>query len=351
MNIKECLAFDDINLVPKLSNIRSRSECNVGTMLTKNFKLNIPIIASPMDTVCDSAMAARMFQLGGLGIVHRFLSVDNQYGEICTLKATISKEKLSSAVISAAIGAKGDYLERAEILVKSGVNVLLIDVAHGHHIIVKEAIKELKSKFPHVDLIAGSVATAEGTADLIEWGADAVRVGIGNGSMCETRIRSAIGIPQVTALTECCQIAREYGDIPIIADGGMRTPGDICKALALGASTVMLGSLLSGTKESPGPVKRVGMWPNEQLFKEYRGSASLDSKLARGEGDKNVEGNSKIIPYKGKVERVVNDILDGVRSCMSYVDARNIPELHKFAEFVKVTHAGSIEAKPHLMLD
>jgi IMP dehydrogenase len=184
---------------------------------------------------------------------------------------------------------------------------------------------------------------------LCDWGVDAIRVGIGNGSLRETRIRTGIGIPQVTALVDCIKVADGY-NIPVIADGGIRIIGDIAKALALGADSVMLGSLLSGTKETPGDIQRTGTWPNEELFKRYRGSASLETKMEHNLDEKNVEGNSKLVPYKGKIKRIIDDINDGLTSSMSYVNAMNLSEFRANSEFVKVTQNGVVEAKPHLLL-
>ena len=172
-------------------------------------------------------------------------------------------------------------------------------------------------------------------------------MGVGNGSLCETRIRTGVGLPQVSALLDCVTVADSY-DVPIIADGGIRNVGDVCKGLGCGADTIMVGSLLSGTKESPGSIEKKGQWPNEQLFKKYRGSASLDSKSDRGE-DKNVEGNHKVIPYKGKVKRILHDIRDGISSSCSYVGASNLEEYRSLVEFVEVTKAGQVEAQPHLL--
>jgi IMP dehydrogenase len=252
----------------------------------------------------------------------------------------------------AAIGATGDFKERAESLVQVGVKILLIDVAHGNTKQVKDTIAWCKENLPSdVDIIAGNVATREGARNLAEWGADAIRVGIGNGSLCETRIRTGIGIPQVTALIEAVRGVEETGVyVPIIADGGIKMTGDVAKAISLGADTVMLGSILAGTRESPGEIQRMGMWPNEQLYKKYRGSASAETKRAHGMEEKNVEGNSKLIPYKGKVKRIINDIEDGIRSSMSYVNALTLEQFRANSEHVIITQNGLIEAKPHLLL-
>ena len=343
--MKYAYTFDDLQIIPKYSEVESRSQCNLTTRFTKQYKLGTPLVSSPMDTVTEYNMALAIASHGGVGILHRFMSIEKQSNQVRKIK---EQEKL----VSAAIGATGDYKERAQELVNAGAIVLLIDVAHGNTKQVRDAITWCKQNLPgYVDVIAGNVATYEGARNLAHWGSDAIRVGIGNGSLCETRIRTGIGIPQVTALIECIRAVEESGlDVPIIADGGIRMTGDVAKALSLGADSVMIGSLLAGTRESPGEIQRMGMWPNEQLFKKYRGSASAEVKQVHGLEEKNVEGNSKLIPYKGKVERIISDISDGVRSAMSYVDATTIEEFQAKSEHVLITQNGLIEAKPHLLL-
>jgi IMP dehydrogenase len=343
--MKYAYTFDDIQIIPKYSEVESRSQCNLTTRFTKQYKLGTPLVSSPMDTVTEYNMALAIASHGGVGILHRFMSIEKQSNQVRKIK---EQEKL----VSAAIGATGDYKERAQELVNAGAIVLLIDVAHGNTKQVRDAITWCKQNLPgYVDVIAGNVATYEGARNLAQWGADAIRVGIGNGSLCETRIRTGIGIPQVTALIESIRAVEETGiDVPIIADGGIKMTGDVAKALSLGADSIMIGSLLAGTRESPGEIQRMGMWPNEQLFKKYRGSASAEVKQVHGLEEKNVEGNSKLIPYKGKVERIISDISDGVRSAMSYVDATTIEEFQAKSEHVLITQNGLIEAKPHLLL-
>jgi IMP dehydrogenase len=353
-----------------------------------------------MDTVTELDMAKEMMDWGGVGVIHRFQSIEKQARMMKSLhyewkrffdpipgitdgtERTIEKEwqewwdssirhwnspptksdwddlkerfyfadsmirdeKIwSKRPLCAAVGVKGDYLERAKELVNNGCNVLFIDIAHGHHKLMSNAISKLKGE-NNAEVVAGSIATAEGIRFLCEQGADAVRVGVGNGSLCETRIRTGVGVPQVSALLDAVAVADNY-NTPVIADGGVRTIGDVCKGLGCGADTIMLGSLLSGTKETPGEIEKVGEWPNEQLFKKYRGSASRDSKGK----DKNVEGNHTVIPYKGKVKRILHDIRDGINSSCSYVGASNISEYHSKVEFVEVSRAGQIEASPHLL--
>jgi IMP dehydrogenase len=401
--MKKTLTFDDVGIAPKYSEVLSRSNIDLTTRFTKNTEISIPIVSSPMDTVTGYKMAKEMMEWGGVGVLHRFNTIDEQSlmmkrlhnewdkffdigkdfssyeemwekwnskfsGNLLNRQLTPNKddwddlkedmffvdemeemnERWRKKPLCAAIGVIDDYVERAQELVANGCNVLLIDVAHGHHILVKDALRRLKNEVKGTfEVVAGNIATSEAAKDLCEWGADGLRVGIGNGSLCETRIRTGVGIPQVTTLMDILPISDNY-NVPINADGGIRNIGDVCKGLACGADSVMLGSLLSGTKESPGSIEKIGQWPNEQLFKKYRGSASLDSKLDRGVNE-NVEGNHKIIPYKGKLKRILKDITDGVRSSFSYVGANNISEFHSKVELVEVTYAGIVEAKPHLL--
>lgn len=340
---KEALTYDDIQIIPRYSEIETRSACDLTTRFTTNFNIERPYVSAPMDTISGFEMAKRMRELGGIGCIHRFMTPEEQSNIVTELKY-----KLNLSPVCAAIGVK-DYEYRLDRLITFGVDIILVDVAHGNTKLVKETISFIKKTYPKIDVIAGNVATAEGAKNLCDWGVDAIRVGIGNGSLCETRIRTGIGIPQVTALVDCIKIADGY-NIPVIADGGIRIIGDIAKALALGADSVMLGSLLSGTKETPGDIQRTGTWPNEELFKRYRGSASLETKMEHNLDEKNVEGNSKLVPYKGKIKRIIDDINDGLTSSMSYVNAMNLSEFRANSEFVKVTQNGVVEAKPHLLL-
>ena len=396
--MRKALTYDDVNIVPKYSEIEHRDKIDISTKFTKKTRIDIPIVSSPMDTITEYEMAHEMLEWGGVGVLHRFNTIEeqsfmmkklhkgfesyfkidkdlpqtldeayDQYVKINGYEGYIddddgsdiqdyldmTKERLDSnkrwskKPLCAAVGVTGDYLERAQELINNGCNVLLIDVAHGHHKLVGEAIEKIKTKLATVEVIAGSVATGEACEYLCEKGADAIRVGIGNGSLCETRIRTGVGIPQVTALIDCVSVADTYST-PVIADGGVRNIGDVCKGLACGADSIMLGSLLSGTKETPGTIEKIGEWPNEMLHKKYRGSASLDSKHDRGD-NKNVEGNHKVIPYKGKVKRIIQDIQEGIRSSFSYVGANNISEFHSKVELIEVTRAGNLEGKPHLL--
>jgi IMP dehydrogenase len=401
--MRKALTFDDVQIVPRYSELKSREKVNLDSKFTPNTTLSIPLVASPMDTICEYKMASEMLDTGGVGVIHRFQSIEKQaeqmkrvwrqwnswydiggdtdrtdhnrifdewykgiyhwnspptktdYEDLHELlwfadEAKKDEGYWSKRPLCAAVGVTGDYLERAQELVNNGCNVLLIDVAHGHHKSVKEALRRINNEIKStrtLETVVGSIATKESARDCIEWGASALRVGIGNGSLCETRIRTGVGIPQVTAITDVHSVSDNAG-IPIIADGGCRYVGDVAKSLALGASSVMVGSLFAGTKETPGEIIKQGEWPNERLYKKYRGSASLDSKSDRREYG-NVEGNSKIIEYKGKVHRIVSDIRDGVRSAFSYVGADNLLDFQSKAKFVEITESGRIEARPHLL--
>jgi IMP dehydrogenase len=323
--MRERLTFDDISIVPRYSEITSRNCCNTEVEYA-GIELTQPLFE----------MAKGLGELGGLGIIHRFNPIEEQ------LQGMLELEELNIPYgVAVGVGEKAEH-RIDQLLSWTNLDVMCIDVAHGHHKMVKDTIAYIKDIDEDMHVLAGNICTTDAAWDLEGWGADSLRVGIGNGSMCETRIRAGVGIPQVNALLQCIETV----DIPIISDGGCKTTGDVAKALGLGSDLVMIGSLFAGTKETPGIINKSGMWPNEQLYKKYQGSASIDSKLARGETN-HVEGNSKILPYKGKVKRIVDDINDGIRSSMSYVGALNLYEFKNKVEFVRVTQAGQLEAKPH----
>lgn len=472
MEIKEGLSFDDVLLVPKKSSVYSRKDVDVSTILTKRLKLNIPIVSSNMDTVTEAEMAIAMARLGGIGIVHRFNTIEQQVQEVLKVKRAesivieqpyslnsdnalrdakafmknyevsgiivvdsfgkfegiltnrdilfesddnkqireimtkkedcitgspnitieeaknilhknkieklplvdeegfirglitssdiLKKEKYPLAakdskgrlVVGAAIGVK-DYVERTEALLKVGCDAIVVDVAHGHSDLVINTVKTLKETFSKINIIAGNVATADGTEDLIKAGADCVKVGVGPGAVCSTRIVTGAGVPQLTAIFESAKVGKMF-DIPIIADGGIKYSGDIAKALASGASTVMIGSLLAGTEESPG----ITINRNGGKYKIYRGMASFGAALGRKERtekeleDKSLldvvpEGVESTIPYKGNVNEIVSQLVGGLKSGISYCGARSIKEMQQNAEFVKMTIAGLRESHPH----
>ena len=352
------LTYDDIQLVPQYSDIPSRTPINLHTLVSRRYGLLNPIVASPMDTVCGEEMAFKMFLMGGVGCIHRFMSIEEQSKIVKSLYQRIYGEgfggpfedwgimydtwhsEINLIPIMAAIGVSESDKERATSLVESGANILVIDVAHGHHTNVLEMIKWCKNNLDDkVDIIAGNIATAQAAMDLVTYGADGLRVGIGGGSLCTTRIKTGFGVPNVSCLEEIIRVAK----VPVMADGGIRTSGDIAKALALGSSSVMLGSLLAGTDEAPGQIIET---PNG-LYKRYRGSASLETKVVNGQQVRNVEGESTTIPYKGGVKFIVNGLLDGVKSALSYGGARNLKEFKP--KYVVVTNSGINEAKPHIL--
>ncbi len=335
--------FDDVLLVPKKTDLASRSHVNLSTQLTPKIKLKIPFISANMDTVTESKMAITLAKEGGIGIIHRFLTIEQEIREVRLVK----KEKL---LVGAAIGIKDDYLERTEALLKAGADVIVIDIAHGHSIFLLKALKELVKKFPKKEFIVGNVATAEGAADLIECGAAAVKVGIGPGALCTTRIVTGAGVPQLTAIAECTEAAQ--GKVPLIADGGIRMSGDIVKALAAGASTVMIGALFAGCDESPA----LSIFRHNTKYKLTRGMASLMANHDRQRNDDKVkkdlklyaaEGVEAVVPYRGSVVDLIRQFLGGIKSGFSYCGSKNIGELWQKAEFIQITQSSLVESKPH----
>lgn len=474
--MREGLTFDDVLLQPKFSGINSRKDVSTKSKLTKNITLNVPIISANMDTVTESAMAITMAEIGGIGIIHRFLTIEQQVSQVKKVKrahnfiipdpytidinstiqdvkhemrlrgvhsllVTDSEKKLRGIItnrdllfeendnlsvtelmtpfeklifkransisdvdfneakkmfkahkleklplidesnfikglitvkdihkrlefpnavkdekgrlrVGAAIGVKNDYLERTAELVKAGVDVLVIDIAHGHSQSLLDTLYKIKSDFPNIDVIAGNVATKHGTSDLISAGADAVKTGVGPGSTCQTRIVTGAGVPQLTAIMDCCE-SSIYNEVPLIADGGIRYSGDIVKALAAGASTVMLGSMFAGCEESPGHTRV----KDGQKYKVYRGMASYDAAANRRNSEKGydvnledyvAEGVETVIPYKGKVKEVLDQLIGGLRSGMSYLGVDTIEDMPKNADFIKMSPAGLSESKPHI---
>ncbi len=333
------MSFDDVLLVPQYSDIESRKALHTSNELDVNITLDLPIISSPMDTVTEYAMAYAMHDNGGLGIIHRYNSVEEQ----ARIVGYMSDETGGTGIIGAAIGVTGDYQERASELVKAGANVLCVDVAHGHHHMMLEALRHLKAEHGgNVHIMAGNVATGEGARDLANWGADSVRVGIGGGSICSTRLVSGHGVPTFQTIVDCV----EYGcPVPIIADGGMKTSGDVVKALAAGADFVMLGSMLAGTDQAPGQVFDNG----NKKYKVYRGMASSEAQVNWRGKTSTPEGISTTIPYKGDVNNILADLRGGIQSGMSYSGARTIVELQSKAQFIRQTPAGQAESFTHIL--
>lgn len=329
------LTFDDVLITPAKSDVRSRRDPQLTAKLTKKISIQTPIISANMDTVTESEMAIAMHQLGGAGILHRFVSIEEQVGFVQKVKAS------GAAVISASIGVNADFKERAQAVVKAGVNVMTIDIAHGHSAAMMDVMKWLKDTHPDVEIIAGNMAMPEAAQDLIEAGADAIKVGIGPGSMCTTRIITGCGVPQLTAIALCAEVAESHG-VPVIADGGIRTSGDIVKAFAAGASTVMLGSMLSGTIETPGVI--------QNGRKQYRGMASKSAQVSwRGGLPDGMapEGESTFVNVKGHVKDVISELTGGIRSGMSYINATSITEIKEKARFIEMSLAGANESRAH----
>jgi IMP dehydrogenase len=475
-HITDGLTFDDVLLIPKRSTVHSRKDVDTTTRLSRHLDLKVPIVSAPMDTVTEHAMAITIARAGGIGIIHRFMTIEQQLEEVLrvkrsesilieqpyTLLATqklrdakrmmseygvsgllvtdqngmlqgiltardilfehngekvvsemmtrvkdmvtappdislqeaerelhrhkleklplvdkegrlrglitsrdllnleqhpdASKDRKGRLMVGAAVGVKSGYMERAKGLQNAGADVIVVDVAHAHSDIALEAVRSIKKALPDVELIAGNVATKDGTEDLIQAGADAVKVGIGSGAICITRVVTGAGVPQLTAIMECTKAADQAG-VPLIADGGVRTSGDITKAIVAGASTIMIGSLLSGTEESPGiTVMREG-----RKYKLVRGMASVAASYDRyvqrpeqNEEDSAVglidyvpEGVEAFVEYKGNAAEVINQLVGGLRSGMSYCGATNISQLRGKANFIRISPAGLKESYPH----
>ena len=474
MAIREGLTFDDVLLIPKRSPIISRSQTQLKTRLSRNITLNIPLVSANMDTVTESSMAIALAREGGIGVIHRFMTIEDQVDEVLKVKRSesviieqpytissdktaldarkmmqecgvsgllvmkenngelagiitrrdimfldnintnitevmtkdvvtvktgitieeakeilhkhrieklpvvdfskkiiglitskdilkmerfplASKDKKGRLLVGAAVGVKGDYLERAEALLEAGADVIVVDIAHGHSNNAINTVDMIKKAFSKCELIAGNVATGEGARDLINAGVDAVKVGVGSGSICITRIVTGSGVPQLTAVIDTVKVANEF-DIPVISDGGIRTSGDAIKALAAGASSVMVGSIFGGTDESPGKtIVRHG-----KKFKMYRGMASFYASLGRKYREEGAEvidaedpndyipeGVEAMVPYKGSVTDIIKQLVGGLRSGLSYCGAKDIQQMQMNAEFVKITPAGYIESQPH----
>ena len=473
MDIREGVTFDDVLLVPKYSKVTSRSDTDLSTKLSKNISLNIPLISANMDTVTESSMAVTVAREGGIGIIHRFLTIQQQVNEVLKVKRSgsiiienpytinseltikdafsimnekqvsgllvtdsnskiigilterdvlfeptdstklvkelmtkdvvtaklgvdleqvkeilkhnrieklpivddnnhvkglitsqdisnlekypnASKDKKGRPLVGSAVGVKGDFMERSEALINAGADVLVVDIAHGHSENAINTVKNIKKAFPDCELIAGNVATAKGTEDLIKAGVDAVKVGVGSGSICITRVITGSGVPQLTAVFDCAKVGNDHG-IPIISDGGTRNSGDATKALAAGASSIMVGSILGGTDESPGST----ITKNGKRFKIYRGMASLAASMGRRSketgtfeladdlNDYVAEGVEAMVPYKGSVTEIITQITGGIRSGLSYCGASNIKQMQENAEFIKISRAGFAESQSH----
>jgi IMP dehydrogenase len=349
------LTYDDVLLLPDASDVVP-SEVNTRTQLTRDIYLDIPLISSAMDTVTESAMAIAMARAGGIGIIHRNLAIDEQVTHVKLVKG-------AGLRVGAAVGVGDDGFDRAEALIEVGVDVVVVDTAHGHHRAVLEAIAKIKKNFPKQEVIGGNVATRAGAQALINAGADAVKVGVGPGSICTTRVVAGVGVPQITAIMEAAKACKK-ADIPLIADGGLQYSGDIAKAIVSGADTVMLGSLLAGCDESPGELVEL----DGRKFKTYRGMGSLGAMQTRGAKKSfskdrymqdDVLAEDKLVPegiegkvaYRGPVADVVHQLVGGLRSGMGYAGAEDIAALQKRGRLIQITAAGLQESHPHDVLD
>jgi len=351
------LTYDDVLLLPDASDVVP-SEVNTQTRLTRNISLSIPIASSAMDTVTESEMAIAMSKAGGIGILHRNLSIDDQVKHV-----KLTKAATPDGLVGAAVGVGDDGYARAQALIEAGVDVVVVDTAHGHHRGVLDAVARIKKAYSHVDVIGGNVATRAGAQALINAGVDAVKVGVGPGSICTTRVVAGVGVPQVTAIMEAHK-ACFTADIPLIADGGLQYSGDIAKAIVAGADTVMLGSLLAGCAESPADLIEI----NGKKYKGYRGMGSLGAMQSRGEQKSyskdrymqdDVLAEDKLVPegiegkvaYSGPVAQVLHQLVGGLRSGMGYAGAATIAELQSRGQLIQITAAGLHESHPHDILD
>lgn len=362
------LTFDDVLLIPGYADF-SRSDIDLSTQLTKKITLQIPFVSAPMDTVTEKELAIALAQLGGIGIIHRNLTIDQEADHV----AAVRKHNL---LVGAAVGASKGYEERVKALVNAGVSVLVVDSAHGYATSIINAIKYIKQTYSGIEVIAGNIATYDGAEALIEAGADGLRVGMGPGAICTTRVISGMGIPQMTAIHETARAAKKK-NIPVIADGGIKYSGDMVKALAAGASTVMTGSLFAQLEESPG--EKVELTKSQvphrfqsifqtgkesYTFKSYRGMGSIGA-MKRGVSIKSedefhgkdyksrvlvAEGVEGLVPIKGTVKSFIDQSIGGIKSGMYYVGAKNLTELWKAAKFIQITQASLTESHPHDIL-
>ncbi|MFM1774125.1 MAG: hypothetical protein RL124_897 [Acidobacteriota bacterium] len=362
--LPQALTFDDVLLVPGYSETHPNS-IDLSTRLTKGIKLNIPLISAAMDTVTESRLAIAIARMGGVGVIHKNLSIEEQCLEIKKVKTqetpSTSKEvehhssnfdQRGRLLVGAALGVSPELMERAEALVSHEVDFFCLDSSHGHSLGVIQSIKDLKKRFPSVPLLAGNVATYEGAKALIEAGADCIKIGIGPGSICTTRIVTGAGMPQLTAIAEASRACREK-QIPCIADGGIKCSGDISKAIAAGADSVMLGGLFAGTEESPGDTITF----EGRTYKSYRGMGSLAAMKA-GSKDRYFQENAELnklvpegiegqVPFKGKLEDVVIQLVGGLRAGMGLSGSSNVQDFIMRSQFVQITNAGLKESHAH----
>lgn len=337
------LTFDDVLILPAKGGVK-RSEVSLSTMLAKDKPLGIPIISAAMDTVTQALMAEALGTIGGLGVIHRNNTQEEQAAEV-------KKAKGAGVLVGAALGPQD--MERARMLVESGCDVLFVDTASAHNSRVIEGAKAIKMAFPEISLVVGNVATKEAAQELLPF-VDAIKVGVGPGSICTTRVVTGVGVPQLSAVADVADVARQAG-IPVIADGGIRQPGDIAKALGAGAHSVMLGSMLAGSDEAPGDIVE----HEGRRYKAYRGMGSMAVMEGRKSSDRyfqkdaerlTPEGIEASVPAKGSVDEIVAQLLGALRSSFGYVGAATMDEFHERVRFVRITEAGRAESAPHSVL-
>ncbi len=343
--IKEALTFDDILMLPRYSNILP-SETNIKLNLTNKIPLDVPFLSSAMDTVTESRMAIAMAKVGGIGVIHRNLKIKKQTQEVL-------KVKRKNLLVGAAVGTNYEDLERTRSLIDNGIDLIVIDTAHGHSEKVLKVLSKLKKLTSKVPICVGNIATGEAAKKLYNSGADIIKVGIGPGSICTTRMVAGIGVPQISAIMDVKK-ALNKKKIKIISDGGIKFSGDIAKALAAGADAIMMGSIFAGTDESPGKKFKV----KGKIYKQYRGMGSIGA-MSSGSANryfqKNFKDKSKFVPegvegrveYKGNVSKIIYQLKGGLRSSMGYIGAKNLNEIRKKAKFVKITKAGFYESMVH----
>jgi IMP dehydrogenase len=348
--MQRAVCFDDVLLSPQYSNISSRSDVNLSVTgfdehfakLTANHgTLTCPVVGSPMDTVTGPQTAAVLHNFGGFGVLHRYCTVEVAVQMFLDTASLLEKKEATCPNVMSAIGATADYMERAISLHDAGCRAFCIDVAHGHHEHVKNALKNLRDRFGNsIHIMTGNVATLEAFNDLADWGSDSIRVGVGGGSMCTTRLRTGHGIPTLQSIIDCSKSDR---DVFIVADGGIKNSGDAVKALAAGADMVMLGSILAGHDESPGTL----IEKEHKKYKKFRGMASREAQLEwRGKASV-AEGETTLVPYRGEMKDTLTDFLEGIKSGLSYSGARTTRELRAKMRFVQISSSAVHENGPH----
>lgn len=355
---KDALTFDDVLLVPQYSEI-TPDMADVSTKLTNTFKMNVPFLSAAMDTVSEHKLVTALALAGGLGVIHKNMSIADQAKEVEMVKnyefdneknKRVLIDKKGRLCVGAAIGVTADMMDRVHALMDAGVDVFVLDSAHGDSKNIINAIKNLRLEYPRMELIAGNVATYEGALDLMKAGASAVKVGMGPGSICTTRIIAGIGVPQLQAVMDCARASKEM-NVPIIADGGIKYSGDVVKALAAGANTVMLGGLFATCEEAPGDIYE----SNGKKYRTYRGMGSIEA-MAKGSTDRYfqtghkkfvAEGVQGIVEVKTTVEELVFQLVGGLKAGMGYCGSKDIPTLQEKGTFIKITNNALLESHPH----